>query len=52
MDFLVPDLTWVSSFFGSVFFRNLQTYMGVFDMAFVSSVFPQLPADCKKWGLL
>ena len=30
----------------------LLTYMGVFDLAFVSSVLPQLPADCNKWGLL
>ena len=32
--------------------RYLLTYMGVFDLAFVSSVLPQLPADCNKWGLL
>ena len=32
--------------------KNLLTYMGVFDLAFVSSVLPQLPADCNKWGLL
>ena len=31
---------------------NLLTYMGVFDLAVVSSVLPQLPADCNKWGLL
>ena len=30
----------------------LLTYMGVFDLAFVSCVLPQLPADCNKWGLL
>ena len=31
---------------------HLLTYMGVFDLVFVSSVLPQLPADCNKWGLL
>ena len=28
----------------------LLTYMGVFDLAIVSSVLPQLLADCKKMG--
>ena len=30
----------------------LLTYMGVFDLTFVSSVYSQLPANCNKWGLL
>ena len=33
-------------------YAYLLTYMGVFDLAFVSSVILQLPADCNKWGLL
>ena len=33
------------------FLGYLLTYMGVFDLAFVSSNLPQLPADCYKWGL-
>ena len=34
------------------FLFYLLTYMGVFDLAFVSNVLPQLPADCYEWGLL
>ena len=36
----------------NLFNSLLLTYKGVFDLAFVSSVLPHLPADCNKWGLL